>query len=130
MRSEIPEGETLSREYLANERTLLSWTRTGVNAIGVGILLHAAARLLAGLPAGDPSGTLSLSGSSGDRLAFGGVAMVVLGALIELIALARFLHYGYSISRGELTPASLLYPLVTLGLALLVAVYIIYVLVT
>ncbi len=115
MRGEIPEGETLSREYLANERTLLSWIRTGINAIGFGVLLHAVARILPGLPA--------------DELAFGGVAMVVFGTFIELVAVARFLQYRYSISRGEFTPSSLLYPLVTLGLAMLVAGYIIYVLV-
>lgn len=115
MRSEIPEGETLSREYLANERTLLSWVRTGLNAISVGVLLHTVARILPGLPA--------------DELAFGGVALVVFGAFIELMAAARFLQYGYSISRGKFTPSSLLYPLVTLGLAMLVVGYIIYVLV-
>ncbi len=130
MKSEIPEGETLSREYLANERTLLSWVRTGLNAIGVGVLLHAVARVLPELSAGPPSGKLPGVGSFGQELAFGGVAMVVLGVLIELAAVARFLHYKHEISRGKLTTLSLLYPLVALGLAMLTVAYIIYVLVS
>jgi uncharacterized membrane protein YidH (DUF202 family) len=41
------ERSTEVREHLANERTLLSWVRTGVGLISVGILLtYATARVL------------------------------------------------------------------------------------
>ena len=129
MRGDIPEGETLSREYLANERTLLSWVRTGLNAISLGVLLHAVERILPTLYSTVPSGKLPLAGSFSNELAFGGIAMVALGAAIELMAVARFLHYKRSIGRGEFTSVSLLYPLITIGFAMLAVAYIIYVLI-
>ena len=86
MKGEIPEGETLAREYLANERTLLSWVRTGINSISVGILVYLAGRVL-GLLYGETSQeSLPLVGSKQAELAFIGVS---LGALVELVAVAR-----------------------------------------
>ncbi len=115
MRDSIPEGETLSREHLANERTLLSWMRTGINAISVGILLY----LVAGTLGDRTSGEFSLFG----------LGLVVFGVLVEVVAAARFMQYRRSISRGSFTPSALVYLLVVFGLLIVGVAYIGYVVV-
>jgi putative membrane protein len=113
----IPESESLAREYLANERTLLSWVRTGVGAIGVGILLDSVGRAL-GTLSGAPPG-----------LGLFAIAVVVLGVCINLIATARFMQYRIYIRRGVFTSSVLVYLLVVFGLLLLSVAYAIYVVV-
>lgn len=129
MKSGIPEDETLSREYMANERTLLSWIRTGMNAISLGILLDIVVRSLSLLPEDSPIGALMHSGfRQGEVTAFG-VGMIVFGAFVEVVAVARFIQYKRSISRGVFTPASLVYLLMALGLLTLGVAYVVYVVV-
>lgn len=129
MESEIPEGETLSREHLANERTLLSWVRTGISVINVGILLYVASHVLGVLYEGSPSRSLPMLASRQEELAVLGVGMVVFGVFVQLAAVARFIQYKASISRGTFTSSALVYLLVILGLVLLGVAYIIYVLI-
>lgn len=122
MRGRLPEGEPLSRELLANERTLLSWLRTGINAIGFGILLGFADRVLA---------ALSLQ-PAGMELRFGGfstlgIAVAAMGVLVQLAALARFVQFRYYIRRGMFTSSSSVYLLLVLALSLLSVAYIFYV---
>lgn len=125
----MPEGETLSREYLANERTLLSWIRTGINAISVGILLDTVVRVLTPFPDVSSFRGLSDAQLSEESFTTFGLAMVVFGALVEVVAVARFVQYKRSIHRGGFTPSSLVYLLVAMGLAIFGVAYIIYVLV-
>jgi putative membrane protein len=125
--SNLPESETLAREHLANERTLLSWVRSGINAIQIGILFYFAGRTLVFLDKGSSPKGLSMLGSAWEELAVIGVGIVVLGALLEVAAVIRFIHYKASISKGTFTSAILVYLLVALGLVLLSVAYIIYV---
>lgn len=106
----IPRGETLSREHLANERTLLTWVRTGVNMIGAGILLHFAASFLS---------TVSKGTSTAASFTLFGFGIVVLGALVEIAAVVRFIRYRTTITQGSLTSSALIYILIILGLILL-----------
>lgn len=128
MRSEIPEGETLSREYLANERTLLSWIRTGINAISVGILLDTAVRALNVLY-GDSFGGVPVLGNRQNAFAAFGIAMVVFGAIVEIAAVVRFVQFTSAIRRGRFTTSSLVYLLLVFGLLILGVAYIVYTLV-
>ena len=41
-------SDTEVREHLANERTLLSWVRTGVTLISIGLVVERAGALVAG----------------------------------------------------------------------------------
>ncbi|MEW6637392.1 MAG: DUF202 domain-containing protein [Actinomycetota bacterium] len=116
MENEIPEGETLSREYLANERTLLSWIRTGINAISMGMLLAVVLRALDATP-----------GVSSTAF---GISLISFGALLEVVAVARFVQYKRSVRRGRFTSSSLVYLLIALGLSILGVAYITYILVT
>ena len=127
MKGEIPESETLAREYLANERTLLSWVRTGINSISVGILVYLAGRILGLLYQGISQESLPLVGSKQAELAFIGVSLVALGALVELVAVVRFIQYKASINRGTFTSSVLLYLLIIFGMVLVGIAYIIYI---
>ena len=121
-RHRIPEGESLWREHLANERTMLSWVRTGINMIGVGILIG----ILSGLPGPvprDPSGTLSSSVTRGGEFFLLGMGLTVAGALVEIAALARFARYGAEIERGTFTSSAPIYLLISAGLVLLGGVF-------
>ena len=126
MRNEVPEGETLSREFLANERTLLSWIRTGLGAIGLGILLGFAGRAQA-------LNTLSdrgpVPGSQSTGLSTLAIAMVVFGALLELLAMSRFIYFRRSIRRGVFSSPGLIYLTIALSLLVLGVAFAIYVVV-
>ncbi len=50
------ERATVVREHLANERTLLSWVRTGVGLISLGIVVERAGALVSQQIPGDISG--------------------------------------------------------------------------
>ena len=104
----IPEGESLWREHLANERTTLSWIRTGLNMIGVGILLGIISRATHNLP-GTREGEFLLLG----------LGLVAFGVIIEAGALLRFLRYEAEIERGGPISSARLYLIVSLGLVLL-----------
>ncbi|WP_273846156.1 YidH family protein [Rubrobacter calidifluminis] len=119
MRGEIPEGETLWREELAGERTVLSWVRTGLNAIGFGILLHAIARTSGVLL---PSVHQPPSGLSAV-----GLALVALGGLIEVAALVHFVRFRRNIQEGYFTDSAALYLLVALGVLLFGTAFIAYI---
>jgi putative membrane protein len=125
MRNEIPEGETLAREFLANERTLLSWIRTGISAIGLGILLYFAAHVFSALSGNNPELQSQQEGFS--TLA---VAIIVFGVFLELVATARFIHYRSAIRRGILTSSGLVYLPVVFSLAIVSVAYAIYVVLT
>jgi putative membrane protein len=115
MRSyDIPEGESLWREHLANERTTLSWVRTGFNMIGVGILL--------GILSGTAKQVPLLSTREGEFLLLG-LALTVLGVFVEIGALMRFVRYQADLERGGPISSARLYLIVSLGLVLLGAAF-------
>ncbi|MBV9453397.1 MAG: DUF202 domain-containing protein [Rubrobacter sp.] len=126
----MSESETLAREHLANERTLLSWVRSGISALQIGILLYFAGRTLAYLNEGSSPKSLPMLGSTQEELAVLGVGVVALGALLEIAAVIRFFHYKASISKGSFTSAVSVYLLGAFGLVLLSVAYIIYVVVS
>lgn len=119
---QIPEEETLWREQLANERTLLSWARTGVHMIGAGILLHVIAGPLVLLRGDSPL-------QKGDFTLFG-LGLVAFGALVELGAAVRFVRFRAAISRGEFTSSAPAYLLIAFGLILLGVAFIGYIVIS
>lgn len=117
IQSRIPEGETLSREHLSNERTLLGWVRIGVNAIGIGILADVVAQVI-GIMYGPFAGL--------DNFSLLGLGMVVLGGALELAALAQFALYRRSIARGLFTSVPWVYSILALSTVLLATAYAVY----
>jgi putative membrane protein len=119
VRGEIPEGETLWREALASERTMLSWVRTGLNTIGFGILLHAIARISSVL--------LRVHNRvPASELSFIGLTVVAIGALIEVVALILFIRFRRDIRQGYFTNWVTLYLLIALGVLLFGVAFVVY----
>ena len=120
MRRRIPPSETLAREYLANERTLLAWVRTGTSSVALGILLDTVARTLNTLEILPPE-------LQQKRLVVFSLALVLFGAVVNVLTTARFLQFRSNIRRGVLTSSAGLSLLVVFGLVFLSVAYVVYV---
>lgn len=111
-----PRREAEVREHLANERTLLSWVRTGVGLISIGLVVERAGAL-----AGAQSN--ASIGASG----IFGVALALLGCLTLVIGTAQFLRNRRRIIEGDFTPAVAAYLVIVGGSMALAAAFVVYV---
>jgi inner membrane protein YidH len=108
---------TRAREHLANERTLLAWTRTSLTLIGVGFVVARFGLFLRTLESpGTPLSRFSVS-------ALIGIAAIVAGLVAGAAALVRFARARRQIEAGayraEYWPEALLMTMVgLLGVAL------------
>jgi putative membrane protein len=106
------------REHLANERTLLSWVRTGVGLISLGIVVERAGSFVS-------AGTENTDELSGLL----GVALTLLGCVALVLGTVQFMRNRRRISRGEFVPQMAIY-LVVVGGALALggcfAAYVLY----
>jgi putative membrane protein len=112
-------GETEVREHLANERTLLSWVRTGVTLISIGLVVERAGALVAWSSV--KVGSLSAS-------ALFGIALASLGCLTLILGMVQFLRNRRSISEGNFVPAAAAYVAVVVGGLAFAGAFILYVL--
>jgi putative membrane protein len=111
--SEGSTGGTEAREHLANERTLLSWVRTGVSLISFGLVVE---RI------GAQMGSVGGSGVFGIALAIlGSAALLVMGTI-------RFLRSQRGIATGNFVSAVAAYMVVVTGSLALAGAFIVYVL--
>ena len=107
------------REHLVNERTLLSWVRTGVGLISLGIVVERAGAFV------------SVGTGSADELSgLLGVALAMLGCLALVLGTAQFLRNRRRISRGEFVPEAAIYLVVVGGGLTLGGCFTTYVLLT
>jgi putative membrane protein len=107
--------ETQVREHLANERTLLSWVRTGVGLISIALVVERAGALAGG------------TGPAGGSKAFA-LALVLLGCLTLFMGTAHFLRARREISSGGYTPSVAAYLVIVSGSLALAVAFIAYVL--
>ena len=112
-------GDTEVREHLANERTLLSWVRTGVTLISIGLVVERAGALVAGSSV--KVGSLSAS-------ALFGISLAALGCLTLILGTVQFLRNRRSISEGSFVPAAAAYVAVVVGGLAFAGAFILYVL--
>jgi putative membrane protein len=112
------QGETKIREHLANERTLLSWVRTGISLISIGLVVERAGALV------DASMKV---GSTGTSELFG-LALALLGALTLIIGTTQFLNNRRRISTGEFVPSAAAYLIIVAGSLAFAGAFVIYVL--
>jgi putative membrane protein len=107
------------REHLANERTLLSWVRTGVGLISLGIVVERAGSFVS-------AGT-----GNTDRLSgLLGLALTLLGCLALVLGSVQFVRNRRRISRGEFIPEAAIYLVVVGGGLVLGGCFALYVLYT
>jgi putative membrane protein len=83
------------RDHLANERTLLAWSRTGVALMALGFVVSRFGLLLREL-----AGALPRHIPPGISTGFG-IALVICGALLTALATVRYLRAGRAIDRHE-----------------------------
>jgi len=121
-RSETQEqGGTEIREHLANERTLLSWVRTGVSLISLGLVVERAGALA-------KAADLQVGSTSGSD--FFGLALALLGALTLILGTTQFLRNRRSISAGDFESSVAVYLIIVAGSLTFAGVFVIYVLFT
>jgi putative membrane protein len=96
------ERATEVREHLANERTLLSWVRTGVGLISLGIVVERAGALV----------SQTIPGGISELL---GLALALLGRVTLVLGTQQFLRNRRLIMRGEFFPSVGVYLVVVAG---------------
>ncbi|MGI8916453.1 MAG: YidH family protein [Chloroflexota bacterium] len=119
-----PAGSNATRDHLANERTLLAWLRTSIAIVALGFVVARFGLLIRELGLKAPrqaSGSLST--------AFG-VALVVCGALIVVVATVRYRQTERAIDNNDYRPSAALTLLVSAGLIVAVVLLAIYLLVS
>ena len=114
------QGETEIREHLANERTLLSWVRTGVSLISIGLVVERAGALV----------DASMKVGSTNASEFFGLALALLGALTLILGTTQFLNNRRRISTGEFVPSAAAYLIIVAGSLAFAGAFVIYVLLT
>jgi putative membrane protein len=115
------QGSTDVREHLANERTLLSWVRTGVSLISLGLVVERAGALAkaAHLEVGSTSGSEPF-----------GLSLALLGALTLILGTMQFLRNRRSIAAGDFEPSVVVYLIIVVGSLTFAGAFVIYVLLT
>ena len=114
------QGETEIREHLANERTLLSWVRTGVSLISIGLVVERAGALV--------DASMKVGSTSASELF--GLALALLGALTLVLGTTQFLSNRRRISTGEFVPSAAAYLVIVAGSLVFAGAFVIYVLLT
>ena len=114
------QGETEIREHLANERTLLSWVRTGVSLISIGLVVERAGALV--------DASMKVGSTSASELF--GLALALLGALTLVLGTTQFLSNRRRISTGEFVPSAAAYLIIVAGSLTFAGAFVIYVLLT
>jgi putative membrane protein len=115
------QGQTEIREHLANERTLLSWVRTGVSLISLGLVVERAGALA-------KAAELQVGPASATELF--GLALALLGALTLILGTAQFLRNRRSISAGDFESSVVVYLIIVAGSLAFAGAFAIYVLFT
>jgi putative membrane protein len=111
-------GETEIREHLANERTLLSWVRTGISLISLGLVVERAGALV--------DASLKVGSTSSSELF--GLALALLGALTLVMGTVQFLRYRRRIATDDFVPSIVTYLVVVAGSLAFAGAFIVYVL--
>ena len=89
------------RVYFAAERTLLAWLRTGLALMGVGFAVARFGLFLRQMQASEVHGPVHSSGVS----VWLGVALVTLGVMVNLGAMARHVRLTRELMSGTWRPA-------------------------
>ena len=97
---DVPETGEQARVRLASERTLLAWLRTGLALMGFGFVVARFGLFLRG----PGPGIVPVTNGVGASLVLG-VALVVFGIAVNLLAAAQHARFVGRLRRGEpLTP--------------------------
>jgi putative membrane protein len=112
-------SQTEVREHLANERTLLSWVRTGVSLISLGLVVERAGALA-------KAANLQVGSTSGSD--FFGLGLAMLGALTLILGTTQFLRNRRGIAAGKFESSVTVYLIIVAGSLAFAGAFAIYVL--
>jgi putative membrane protein len=112
-------SQTEVREHLANERTLLSWVRTGVSLISLGLVVERAGALA-------KAANFQVGSTSGSD--FFGLGLALLGALTLILGTTQFLRNRHAIASGEFESSVTVYLIVVTGSLAFAVAFTLYVL--
>ena len=113
------QSQTEVREHLANERTLLSWVRTGVSLISLGLVVERAGALA-------KAANLQVGSTSGSD--FFGLGLAMLGALALILGTGQFIRSRRSIATGNFESSVTVYLIIVAGSLAFAGAFAIYVL--
>jgi len=126
LKAQIPEDKKAT-EYLANERTFLAWVRTSIAVISLGFVVAKFGLWLHEISARvDPQ---ALTRGTGASLPVG-VAIMMFGGVLALLAAGRFHVVNKAIDKGEVQIDHRLVMVVTLGMTALAGGMIAYIVLT
>lgn len=123
-------GQSDIRDYLANERTFLSWIRTSIGIMAFGFVIEKFAlfiekiSLFLNVPS-DESHNFSPSVESSSVF---GITLVALGALICILALVKYKKTQRQIEKNNYHPSMLLdlmLALSVLAIAVFIVIYLV-----
>jgi len=117
---EVPEAHRAG-EHLDNERTFLAWVRTNVALIGLGFVV---ARLSPSLGAAGANN----AGRIASKALPAGIALVIFGALVTILAAWRYDRVNRQIEAGLVKTDRGMVWIVTLIITLLSAAAVVYML--
>ncbi len=86
-------------DHLANERTYLAWLRTGITVIALGFVVAKFGLIVKELVPSAPETSFHFS-------SFIGIALVLVGAVMEILALKRFTRNQERIRIGKYEPST------------------------
>jgi putative membrane protein len=119
------EGNSKSREHLANERTFLAWIRTSLALIGLGFVIVKFGLFLKQISIlMEGKVIIPLKGYSSDI----GVIMVALGVLLTIFAYVQYRRTGKQINNDTYVPSSLLTLFLTFSILVGGVILIVYLL--
>ncbi len=116
MNSTEKPAEQDPRVYFAAERTFLAWIRTGLALMGIGFAVSRFGLFLRQL-SGIESHLSANTHTTGASL-WSGVALVVLGVIVNLVAILRHIQLIHQLSAGTWQPGRVSRDAVILGLIL------------
>ena len=112
-------SQTEVREHLANERTLLSWVRTGVSLISLGLVVERAGALA-------KAANFQVGSTSGSDIF--GLGLALLGALTLILGTTQFLRNRRSIATGKFESSVTGYLIIVAGSLAFAGAFTLYVL--
>jgi putative membrane protein len=92
------------RDHAANERTFLAWVRTGIAVIAFGFVIekfNLFVLTMASASSPDAGRRLQLERLSGPFGRYDGLALIIVGLALIVLAAARFVRTGRLLDDGE-----------------------------
>jgi putative membrane protein len=120
---DVNDGAKVVSDHLANERTYLAWIRTGITVIALGFVVAKFGLIVKELAPSQPETSFHFS-------SYIGIALVLAGGLMELLALKRFTRNQERIKTGRYEPSSGIEISISASIFVIALLLIVYLLLT